>query len=193
MLGLRFCARAFSSCRERGPLFIVVRGPFTIAASLCCGAQAPDVQAQQLWLTGLVALRHVGSSQTRARTRVPCIGRQILNHCATREAWPWCLLTKWQASACTIVLHARDFCRSGGLMCYLFLSQPSQIQKLLLASFTEVASTGNTLHVAGPRFQPTTRLLPPSFFFLSSLPPSFPPSLPSFLLSLLSFFLILNS
>ena len=28
----------------------------------------------------------MGSSQTRARTRVPCIGRQILNHCATREA-----------------------------------------------------------------------------------------------------------
>ena len=52
----------------------------------CCGAQAPDTQAQQLWLTGLVAPRHVGSSQTRARTRVPCIGGQILNHCATREA-----------------------------------------------------------------------------------------------------------
>ena len=52
----------------------------------CCGAQTPDAQAQQLWLTGLVAPRHVGSSQTRARTRVPCIGRQILNHCATREA-----------------------------------------------------------------------------------------------------------
>ena len=52
----------------------------------CCGAQAPDAQAQQLWLTGLVAPRHVGSSQIRAQTRVPCIGRQILNHCATREA-----------------------------------------------------------------------------------------------------------
>ena len=52
----------------------------------CCGAQAPDAQAQQLWLTGLVTPRHVGSSQTRARTRVPCIGRQTLNHCATREA-----------------------------------------------------------------------------------------------------------
>ena len=52
----------------------------------CCGAQAPDTQAQQLWPTGLVAPRHVGSSQTRARTRVPCIGRQTLNHCATREA-----------------------------------------------------------------------------------------------------------
>ena len=43
-------------------------------------------QAQQLWHTGLAAPRHVGSSQTRARTRVPCIGRQIRNHCATREA-----------------------------------------------------------------------------------------------------------
>ena len=39
-----------------------------------------------MWLTGPVAPRHVGSSQTRARTRVPCIGRQTLNHCATREA-----------------------------------------------------------------------------------------------------------
>ena len=34
MLGLRFCARAFSSCGKRGPLFITVRGPLTIAASL---------------------------------------------------------------------------------------------------------------------------------------------------------------
>ena len=34
MLGLRFCGRAFSSCGERGPLFIAVRGPLTIAASL---------------------------------------------------------------------------------------------------------------------------------------------------------------
>ena len=34
VLGLRFCARAFSSCSRWGPLFIVVRGPLTIAASL---------------------------------------------------------------------------------------------------------------------------------------------------------------
>ena len=33
VLGLRFCARAFSSCGERGPLLIAVRGPLTIAAS----------------------------------------------------------------------------------------------------------------------------------------------------------------
>ena len=34
VLGLRFCARAFSGCGKRGPLFIAVRGPLTIAASL---------------------------------------------------------------------------------------------------------------------------------------------------------------
>ena len=34
VLGLRFCARAFSSCGRRGPLFIAVRGPLTVAASL---------------------------------------------------------------------------------------------------------------------------------------------------------------
>ena len=56
-----------------------------------CGAQAPDAQAQQLWLTGPAAPWHVGSSQTRARTRVPCISRQTLNHCATREALHKCL------------------------------------------------------------------------------------------------------
>ena len=33
-LGLRFCARALSSCGEQGPLFIAVHGPLTIVASL---------------------------------------------------------------------------------------------------------------------------------------------------------------
>ena len=34
VLGLRFCARDFSSFGKRGPLFIAVRGPLIIAASL---------------------------------------------------------------------------------------------------------------------------------------------------------------
>ena len=58
-----------------------------------CGTRAQQLwltgsraQIQQLWRMGLVAPWHVGSSQTRARTRVPCISRQILNHYATREA-----------------------------------------------------------------------------------------------------------
>ena len=52
VLGLHFCVRAFSSCGKWGPLFIAVRGPLTIAASLVaehklqtrrlsnCGSQA---------------------------------------------------------------------------------------------------------------------------------------------------------
>ena len=45
-------------------------------------------QAQQLWRTRFVVqqLWHVGSSLTRDRTRVPCIGRWILSHCTTRKA-----------------------------------------------------------------------------------------------------------
>ena len=34
VLGLRFCVRVFSSCGKWGSLFIRVRGPLTIAASL---------------------------------------------------------------------------------------------------------------------------------------------------------------
>ena len=70
----------------------------------CCGAQAPDAQAQQLWLTCLAAPRHVGSSQTRARTRVPCIGRQILNHCATWEALS-CLFDCSHPIECEVLSH----------------------------------------------------------------------------------------
>ena len=35
VLGLRFCARAFSSCGKRGPLFIAVRGSLFITV---CGS-----------------------------------------------------------------------------------------------------------------------------------------------------------
>ena len=57
VLGLRFCARAFSSCGKWGPLFIAVRGPLTIVASLVaehrlqmhrlssCGSRGPSCSA----------------------------------------------------------------------------------------------------------------------------------------------------
>ena len=45
VLGLRFCARASPSCGKRGPLFIAVRGPLTILASLVV-EHRPDAQAQ---------------------------------------------------------------------------------------------------------------------------------------------------
>ena len=63
-------------------------------------------QAPQLWLTILVAPQHVGSSLTRARTRVACIGRRILNHCATREA-PQLNFLKAKFSCSTYSLHPR--------------------------------------------------------------------------------------
>ena len=56
VLGLRFCARAFSTCGKWGPLFIAVRGLLTIAASLVvehrlqtrrlssCGARAQSLR-----------------------------------------------------------------------------------------------------------------------------------------------------
>ena len=61
-----------------------------------------------MWRTGLVALRHVGSSWNRARTRVPCIGRWILNHCATREVPPIFLKLKY---SCYNVVFAQFFCK----------------------------------------------------------------------------------
>ena len=86
VLGLRFCARAFASCGKWGPLFIAVRRPLIIAASLVAEHRLQTRRLSNCGSRGLVAPRHVGSSQTRARTRVPRISRQILNHCATREA-----------------------------------------------------------------------------------------------------------
>ena len=85
VLGLRFVRGLSLVAASRGH-----SSSWCTGLSYCgpsrCGAQASEAQAKQLWLTGPVAPWHVGSFQTRARTRVPCIGRQILNHCATREA-----------------------------------------------------------------------------------------------------------
>ena len=47
------------------------------------GSRALD---QQLWCTGLVALRHVGSSLVKDWTSIPCMTKWILNHGTTREA-----------------------------------------------------------------------------------------------------------
>ena len=85
MLGLRFYARAFSSCGKQGPLFIAVAG-LSLSLPLLLRSTGSRRAGSVVVAHGPVAPRHVVSSQTRARTRVPCISRQILNHCATREA-----------------------------------------------------------------------------------------------------------
>ena len=83
-LSILSCAGSSPLCE--GPLQLWRAGATLHRGLSCCGAQAPDAQAQQPWLTGPVAPRHVGSFQTRARTRVPRTSRQTPNHCAAREA-----------------------------------------------------------------------------------------------------------
>ena len=53
-------------------------------AFVSCGSQAPYLQ-----LVGLAAPRHVESSGTRDWTHVPCTGRRISTHCATKEVPQW--------------------------------------------------------------------------------------------------------
>ena len=71
-LGLRGCARAFSSCHERGPLFVVVRGLLIAVASLVAehgllGTQTSVVVAHGLSSCGSRALEHrLSSCGTRA-------------------------------------------------------------------------------------------------------------------------------
>ena len=65
---------------------------------------------------GLVAPRHVGSSQTRARTRVPCIGRQSPNHCATKEALPHLFIYFLAALGLCCCARAFSSCGERGLL-----------------------------------------------------------------------------
>ena len=92
MVGFCCCIQAFFSCGERGLLFIVVHRLLTAMVSLVLKPSLLVHGPQWLWLTGLVALWHVGSSRTRDRASVPCIARQILNHWTTREALTLCIL-----------------------------------------------------------------------------------------------------
>ena len=52
----------------------------------CCRARALGTQASVVVTHGLSCSAACGIFPDQARTRVPCIGRQIPNHCATREA-----------------------------------------------------------------------------------------------------------
>ena len=50
-----------------------------------CGTWTLELRLSSCGSQAQFALWHVGSYQTRAQTCVPCIVRQILNHCTTRE------------------------------------------------------------------------------------------------------------
>ena len=89
------CSRASPSCGEQGPppscqAPAAHFGGSPVAEHGLWGPQAQQVQlgaqAQSLWGPDFAVPQHAGSSQTRDRTCVPCIGRWILYHLAPREA-----------------------------------------------------------------------------------------------------------
>ena len=78
---------SLSCCSElvHGLLTVVVLPVAECRLEGLAGFNSCRALAQWLWHTGLVVPQHVESSQTRDQTCVPCIGRQILILCTTRE------------------------------------------------------------------------------------------------------------
>ena len=72
---------------SRFSLVVTRRGYSSVqcVGSRHAGFSSCSTQAKKLRLKGLVAPGQVGSSLTRDRTCVRCIGRQILDHWTTRE------------------------------------------------------------------------------------------------------------
>ena len=77
-LGLRCCARAFSSCVAVRGLLTAVASPVVEQRLQACGLSSCGSQAQLLH--GMWDLPGPGLEPVS-----PCISMQILNHCATRE------------------------------------------------------------------------------------------------------------
>ena len=87
-------ARAFSVCGEWGLLLVVALRLLHLAVSFewstgsglegfsSCGSLTVErwLSSCGAYCSGLSCSRHVGSSRTGDRTRVPSIGRWILNH-----------------------------------------------------------------------------------------------------------------
>ena len=86
VLGLRCCLRVLSSCGERE---LLTSEASPVEEHRLCTSRlqqlqlsGSEAQGQQLWCVSLAAPRHVGSSQIKDQTGVPCIARrtQSLDH-----------------------------------------------------------------------------------------------------------------
>ena len=75
---------------------------FIVVASLVAEPGLQSVWASVVVAHGHVTLKHEGISWTRDRTHVPCIGRQILNHRATREVLPYYIFNVGTVSSDTL-------------------------------------------------------------------------------------------
>ena len=91
-VGSSLLCRRFSSCGERG-LLASHGAPASHCTGFSCGAQALGGQPSVVAVCGfsscgaqvLLPCGMGGSSHTRDRTHVSCMGRQILNHWTIRE------------------------------------------------------------------------------------------------------------
>ena len=73
-----------------------------MVASLVAEPGLQSVWASVVVAHGNVTLKHEGISWTRDQTCVPCIGRRILNHWATREVFPYYIFNVGTVSSGTL-------------------------------------------------------------------------------------------
>ena len=81
----------------------------------------------------------MGSSPTRARTRVPCIGKRILNHCAIREAHHFALINTlhpimYSCSCCVVACCLQPVWKPTGIMSLTALLHPLEFRDQCLAN-----------------------------------------------------------
>ena len=162
----------FSPCSEQA---------WAHCGSFSCGARASGTWAQPLWRTGLVARQHVESSWTRDRTRIPCIGRWILNPWTTRKALvvrfylnsllsPWLafLLQGWLHYALTVVSSLHNLLpplpSSPVLLPSLFTSSTRSYSRTFAHALPQVSTqlTLSFLHMPRHRKASLITPLPPS-------------------------------
>ena len=116
VLGLCFCARAFSSCSERGPLFIEVRGPLLLrstgsrragsvivahgpSCSAACGI-CPDQGSNPCplhWQVDSQPLSHQGSPPHQFLNYY--LDERKVSYSSTQWAWPTLLLPSYSAGS----------------------------------------------------------------------------------------------
>ena len=95
----------------------------------------------------------MGSSQTRARTHVPCIGRRVVNHCTTREALQQVLISYLFYFYKFIYLLIYFGCAGSLLLCAGFFSSCRErellfivVHSLLIVVASLVAEHGLSAH-----------------------------------------------
>ena len=121
VLGLRFCARAFSSCGKWGPLFIAVRGPLTVVASLVvehglqtrrlsnCGSWAQLLRS--MWDLSRPGLKPVSPALAGGFSTTAPPGKP-LEYNSLQWCVSFCCITKWISYTYTYICISPPSCVS---------------------------------------------------------------------------------